>query len=85
MPRTNAVFLMPDLKGPDGNAYMLLGRAANALKDAGHTEEERKHFHNQATNGDYDNLLATIMEWFIVVSAKIEYVVVNDLVSEFEE
>lgn len=85
MPRTDAVFLMPDLKGPEGNAYVLLGRAGDALKREGISEEERNHFHNQATSGDYDNLLATIMEWFIVVSAKTEYVVINDLVSEFEE
>ena len=86
MPRTEAIFVMPNLKGPDGNAYMLLGRAANALKDAGISEEERKHFHNQATNGDYDNRLATIMEWFIVVAPRTEYVVINEVVeSSMEE
>lgn len=85
MPRTEAIFVMPDLKGPDGNAYMLLGRAANALKDAGHTEEEVKHFRNQATSGDYDNLLATIMEWFTVVAPRTEYVVINEIVESSVE
>lgn len=85
MPRTDAVFLMPDLKGPEGNAYVLLGRAGNALKREGISPEEVNHFHNQATSGDYDNLLATIMEWFTVVAPRTEYVVINEIVESSVE
>lgn len=79
MPRTEAVFVMPDLKGPEGNAFVLLGKADSALKNAGVSQEDRTHFHNQATSGDYDNLLETIMEWFTVVAPRTEYVVINDI------
>ena len=80
MPRTEAVFVMPDLKGPEGNAFVLLGLADSSLKAHGYSKEERNHFRNQATSGDYDNLLATIMEWFIVVAPRTEYVVINEIV-----
>ena len=81
MPRTEAVFVMPDLKGPEGNAFVLLGRAKRALREAGVSSEDQNWFYTQATNGDYENLLATIMEWCIVVAAKpAEYVVINDAV-----
>lgn len=79
MPRTEAIFVMPDLKGPEGNAFVLLGKADSALKSAGVSQEDRTHFHNQATSGDYDNLLETIMEWFTVVAPRTEYVVINDI------
>lgn len=77
MPKTEAVFLMPDLKGPDGNAFVLLGRAGNALKDAGYGQETRDEFHAEATPGDYEHLLETIMTWFIVVAARTEYERIN--------
>ena len=80
MPRTDAIFVMPDLKGPEGNAFVLLGRAKRALRDAGQSDEQQNWFYTQATNGDYQNLLETIMEWFIVVAPKTEYVQINDTV-----
>ena len=80
MPRTDAIFVMPDLKGPEGNAFILLGRAKRALRDSGASTEQQNWFYTQATNGDYKNLLETIMEWCIVVAPKTEYVQVNDVV-----
>ena len=80
MSRTEAVFVMPDLKGPEGNAFVLLGLADSSLKTHGYSKEEREYFRKQATSGDYDNLLATIMEWFIVVAPRTEYVVINEIV-----
>lgn len=77
MPRTDAVFVMPDLKGPEGNAFVLLGRAMQALADAGHGEEEQQAFHDAATSSDYENLVATIIAWMTVVVPKTEYVVIN--------
>ena len=71
---------MPDLKGPEGNAFVLLGRAKRALRAAGQSDEQQNWFYTQATSGDYQNLLETIMEWFIVVAPKTEYVQINDTV-----
>jgi hypothetical protein len=51
------------LVGTDGNAFAILGKVIKALKAAGATPEELKEFQDQATSGDYDNLLATCMEW----------------------
>lgn len=80
MPRTDAIFVMPDLKGPEGNAFVLLGRAREALKKEGYLEELQGDFHTEATSGDYKHLLETIMDWFIVVARSTEYVVINDAV-----
>lgn len=77
MPKTDAVFLIPDIKGPDGNAFALLARAGNALKDAGYEEETRDEFRDEATSGDYEHLLKTIMTWFIVVAARTGYERIN--------
>lgn len=71
---------MPDLKGPEGNAFVLLGRAKRALRDSGASTEQQNWFYTQATSGDYKNLLETIMEWFIVVAPKTEYIQINDAV-----
>lgn len=80
MPKTDAIFVMPNLRGPEGNAFVLLGRARQSLKEAGYLEEFQGDFHKEATSGDYKHLLETIMEWFIVVAQKTEYVVINDAV-----
>ena len=77
MARTDAIFVMPDLKGQGGNAYFLLGDAKRSLKEAGVPLEERERFYKQATSGDYENLLETIMEWFTVVVPKTQYVPIN--------
>lgn len=73
---------MPDLKGPGGNAFVLLGQADRVLKKLGMDKEERGWFHEQAKASDYEHLLATIMEWFIVVAPQTTYVVINDAVEE---
>lgn len=77
MPRTDAVFVMPDLKGPDGNAFVLLAQARMRLRDAGVPKDDQEWFYKQATSGDYETLLATILEWFHVAVPKTEYVLIN--------
>ena len=52
------------LIGEDGNAYAILGRVSRAMKRAGIHESEWDDFYAQATSGDYDNLLVTVMTWF---------------------
>lgn len=50
----------------DGNAFVLIGKARRVARAAGWPEEEVEAMMNEATSGDYDHLLATLMEWFDV-------------------
>ena len=52
-----------ELIGQDGNAFFILGRVQKALRRAGVPEEEVKQYYEEATNGDYNHLLRTTMEW----------------------
>jgi hypothetical protein len=53
------------LIGQDGNAFNILGKARRALRQAGRGDEWT-NFVSEATHGDYDHLLAVVMEWFEV-------------------
>lgn len=53
-----------ELSGVDGNAFMLLGKARKvALKN----NMDWEKIQAEATAGDYDHLLQTLMEYFEVV------------------
>lgn len=52
------------LVGEDGNAYAILGRAHRAARRAGMPEEEWKAILAEATSGDYDHLLQTMLKHF---------------------
>ena len=52
--------------GEDGNAFSILGRVKRIMRRAGLPDSEWEAFHAEATSGDYDNLLATVMRWFEV-------------------
>ena len=54
-----------ELVGEDGNAFSILGRCTRALKRNG-LNDQVEAFREQATSGDYDNLLRTVMSWFSV-------------------
>ena len=62
MPKYN-VPLKIDLSGPDGNAFVILGRVRSILRQIGANDEEIAAYRAQATSGDYDNLLAVTAEW----------------------
>lgn len=51
------------LVGEDGNAFAILGRVVRAMRKAEIGSAEIKAFQDEATSGDYDNLLATCMRW----------------------
>mgnify|MGYP001210668926 CR=1 FL=1 len=51
------------LTGEDGNAFFIISKVRSALKRAGASEEEVKAFCDEATSGDYDNVLQTCMRW----------------------
>jgi hypothetical protein len=54
------------LTGTDGNAFAILGRVTQALKRAGHGDQVDA-FMEEATAGNYDQLLATCMKWVEVL------------------
>lgn len=51
-----------DLTTVDGNAYAILGAFMHAANCAGWSRTEIKEVTDKATSGDYNNLVATIME-----------------------
>ena len=53
------------LIGQDGNAFSILGKARRALLLAGR-DDDWAAFQADATSGDYDHLLAVVMERFRV-------------------
>ena len=52
------------LTGQDGNAFSILARMSRAGKDAGWDKAYRDEVQREATNGDYDKLLATAIKYF---------------------
>lgn len=54
------------LIGTDGNAFAVLGRVMRALREAGWSQEERDAFRAEATSGNYDYLLGTVMKYLDV-------------------
>ena len=51
------------LIGEDGNAFAILGRVERALKKAGYSRDETDEYLEEATSGDYNDLLSVTMEW----------------------
>lgn len=51
------------LSNQDGNAFFIIGRVTVALRRGGVSREEIDKFRQSATSGNYDNLLAVVMEW----------------------
>jgi len=46
----------------DGNAFAVMGNFSKSARRAGWTKEQIDEVLQKAMSGDYDNLLATIME-----------------------
>jgi hypothetical protein len=51
----------------DGNAFSIMGAVTKAMQRAGVSKEEQGLYFKEATSGDYNQLLATTMEWVEVV------------------
>lgn len=51
------------LIGTDGNAFSVLGHTIRALREGGVPQAEIDEFEAEATSGNYDHLLATVMDW----------------------
>jgi hypothetical protein len=52
-----------NLMGVDGNAFSLIGSVSDALRRGGVSRDIISEFRQEATSGDYDNVLATIGKW----------------------
>jgi len=53
------------LTGEDGNAFSIMGRARQALRRNGRADLISAYT-QEATSGDYSNLLAVTMRYFVV-------------------
>ncbi len=51
------------LSDQDGNAMSIIGRTIKALRRGGVSREERTAFTAEATSGNYDHVLQTVMRW----------------------
>ena len=51
------------LVGEDGNAFAILARVMRVMKRNG-IYDQWDEFHTEATSGDYDHLLRTVVQWF---------------------
>jgi hypothetical protein len=51
------------LTGKNGNAFLVIGLVCQALRKAKVPGAEVKQFQDEATGGDYNNLLQTCMKW----------------------
>ena len=54
------------LVGEDGNAWIILGRCRAAMRKAGYSQAFIDTFVTEATAGNYDDLLATVMRYVVV-------------------
>lgn len=54
------------LTGQDGNAFFMIGLTRAALREAGVSNAKIAQFTEEATSGDYDNVIQTIMKWVSV-------------------
>ena len=51
------------LLGKDGNAFVILGACQIAMRKAGWTRDQISAFIEEATAGDYNNVLCTAMKY----------------------
>jgi len=59
MPKTD---LTVNLVGQDGNAFLITGKVAKALREGGYYDLANE-FTKESMSGDYDHLLRTVMKY----------------------
>ncbi len=62
---------MYSLIGVDGNAFAIMGYTSRALKRTGHRDLVDK-MHEEATAGDYDNLIRVCLKYIEIANNSIE-------------
>lgn len=55
---------MIDLRGPEGNAFYLMGYAQRFGRQMGCTGDEIENIINKMQSGDYENLVNVFVEFF---------------------
>lgn len=60
-----------DLVGVDGNAFAVMGYTARALRETGH-KDLIKQMQEEATSGDYNNLLCVCMHYIDIANEGFE-------------
>lgn len=68
--------------GEDGNAFSILGRTIRAMRMGGVSQDEIDAFRAEATGGDYNHLLFTIMSW---VETDVDGKYDDDFLAELDE
>lgn len=58
--------IVVDLSTIDGNAFSVMGAVTRALKQHGLPHFEVDAYREEATSGDYNNLLTVTMNWVAV-------------------
>lgn len=69
MPETSVKYpeIEVELLGNDGNAFAILGAVKKALRRGGVPSSEIEKFMDEATSGDYNDLLNTVQSWVVVI------------------
>jgi hypothetical protein len=57
-------FIEIDLRGPEGNAFVLLGKASSFCKQLGMDDSERESILSEMKSSDYDNLIEVFDKHF---------------------
>lgn len=52
-----------ELTGTDGNAFAILAKVRTSMRKNGVPKEEIDKFSDEATSGNYDHLLQTVLAW----------------------
>lgn len=68
MKKKKPAFRMPNLRGPNGNAFALVDLARKAGKQAGWTPEHLEHVTDDMMASDYEHLLNVIRRHFKVTN-----------------
>jgi hypothetical protein len=55
------------LSGVDGNAYSILGKVSEALREHGADKKYIKKYFEESMAGDYDNLLRVAMKYSNII------------------
>ena len=51
------------LAGEDGNAFAIIARVQRVMRHHSIPKEEVEAFRKEATSGNFDHLLQTVMQW----------------------
>ena len=64
------MIVMGPLSGPEGNAWVILGRCRNAMREAGRLDEWET-IRDDMTSGDYQHLLDVVDQHFEVYGTRV--------------